>query len=304
MGTSAFAADILSGLLDAGQEMAAVYTRVDKPAGRGMELKQPDVKILAGRLGLPVMQPANFRSEESVQKLESLKPDFLIVAAYGLILPQAVLDIPTIAPINVHASLLPRYRGAAPIQRAIMDNWQPQAETGVSIMRMEAGLDTGPVYKSAAVKMGGETAQSLEHKLAALGVRLLLECLPEIASGKMRPVAQDDSLATYAHKLAKEDGQIDWSMPALAVDARIRAVTPWPGAQFTLHLSDKSVPLTVLSGKIAESLEQGVQPGFASISKKSIKVACADNWYELNEIRPQGKKTMTAQAFANGLRNK
>lgn len=304
MGTSGFAADILAALMHAGKNIAAVYTQPDRPAGRGLGLRKSAVKILAESSGLDgkIRQPVNFKADAAMRELAALKPDFFIVAAYGLILPQAVLDIPAVAPVNIHASLLPKYRGAAPIQRAIMENWQPDAVTGVSIMRMEAGLDAGPVYATRELLLEGETAGTLEAKLAGAGAELLLEILPEIAAGALLPVPQDRTLATYARKLVKADGAIDWRQPAAAVHARVRAVTPWPGARVTLNLPGRSAPMTLLPGLIGERTGNAAQPGAVKVGRKGMAIACADNWYELSSVVPQGRRKMTAQAFANGLR--
>lgn len=302
MGTSAFAAQILAALANSAHEIAAIYTRADKPAGRGLVMRQSDVKALAVKLGISerLRQPVNFKSAEAVAELAALQPDFLVVASYGLILPQAVLDIPAIAPVNIHASLLPRYRGAAPIQRAIMENWQSDAQTGVSIMRMEAGLDTGPVYAMRPLLLSGETTPSLTTKLAAAGADLLLELLPAIAQGSLQPLPQDDSRASYAHKLNNVDYDIDWRQPALAIEAKLRALAP-KGAKTTLRFQDgRETPIAVISGAIGPAADAA--PGSMLYSKKGLAIACGDYWLQLQEIIPQGRKLMQAQAFANGLR--
>lgn len=302
VGTSGFAAAILEALNNADLDISAIYTRPDQPAGRGMSMRESAVKTVAKKLGMEgiIRQPVNFKNEDEMIGLANLKPDFLIVASYGLILPQGVLDIPAIAPVNVHASLLPKYRGAAPIERAIMENWQPGSVTGVSIMRMEAGLDTGPVYAAASMPIAGETGDTLTEKLASLGGGLLVDTLPNIANGTLKSVPQNDSLATYAHKLDKRDGIIDWNMPAVAVHARIRAVTSRPGAKTVLHLPGQDIEITVLPGRIGEVAE--AEPGTVKLHKKGIAIACGDNWYELGNLIPKGRKEMSAQAFGNGLR--
>lgn len=300
MGTSPFAAIILQILQDNGFCPLAVYTRADKPAGRGMALRESAVKSLAKTLEIPVYQPQNFKEEAAITELAALKPDFLLVAAYGLILPQAVLDTPAIAPVNVHGSLLPKYRGAAPIQRAILENWQPDAQTGVAIMRMEAGLDTGPVYATASATLVGKNAAMLSEELATLGGNLLVKTLPRIADGSCQAIPQDNAQATHAAKLLKTDGLIDWQNAAAKVDAQIRAVTPWPGAQTTLHLQERDIPVTILAGKTGGPAD--AEAGSILLSKKGLAIACQDNWYEITELQPQGRKKMPAQAFANGLR--
>ena len=223
MGTPDLAAAVLRRLVRwPGGDVVAVYTQPDRPAGRGHKLTPSPVKKLALELGLPVHQPLNFRQEGAVDELAALKPDLLVVAAYGLILPQAVLDIPTVDTLNVHTSLLPRYRGAAPIQRAVMENWQPGDVTGVSIMRIVPALDAGPVYAQCEVPIGQHTAGSLHDALAEAGGELLLTVLDQLRDGSAQPREQDESRVTYAAKLAKEDGYIDWARPAAEVHARIR----------------------------------------------------------------------------------
>ena len=220
MGTPDLAAAVLRRLVRwPGGDVVAVYTQPDRPAGRGHKLTPSPVKKLALELGLPVHQPLNFRQEGAVDELAALKPDLLVVAAYGLILPQAVLDIPTVDTLNVHTSLLPRYRGAAPIQRAVMENWQPGDVTGVSIMRIVPALDAGPVYAQCEVPIGEHTAGSLHDVLAEAGGELLVTVLDKLRDGSAQPREQDESRVTYAAKLAKEDGYIDWDRPAAEVHA-------------------------------------------------------------------------------------
>lgn len=300
MGTSPFAAVILECLCHAGYRPLAVYTQPDRPAGRGMTLRPSAVKTLAADLGLSVLQPVNFRGQSECQQLADFEPDFLIVAAYGLILPQTVLDVPAIAPINVHGSLLPSYRGAAPIQRAIMDNWHPDARSGVSIMKMTRGMDEGPVYATASVALADHTSASLTQVLARLGGELLVQCLPEIASGKLQPVPQNNAEATYAAKLTKADGVIDWHRPAQAVAAQIRGVTPWPGAASILEIGGHTVPITVLKGEVGQGADE--QPGTVIMDKNGLHVACADAFYHILQLKPQGRQPMASKAFLNGLR--
>ena len=228
MGTPDLAAAVLRRLVRwPGGDVVAVYTQPDRPAGRGHKLTPSPVKKLALELGLPVHQPLNFRQEGAVDELAALKPDLLVVAAYGLILPQAVLDIPTVDTLNVHTSLLPRYRGAAPIQRAVMENWQPGDVTGVSIMRIVPALDAGPVYAQCEVPIGEHTAGSLHDALAEAGGELLVTVLDKLRDGSAQPREQDESRVTYAAKLTKEDGYIDWDRPAAEVHARRAAPGPF-----------------------------------------------------------------------------
>ena len=230
MGTPDFAATVLRHVAAwPGCEVVAAYCQPDRPAGRGHKLQPPAVKVLAQELGIPVFQPLNFKDEADRAALAGLRPDALVVAAYGLILPQSVLDIPTIGPFNVHGSLLPQYRGAAPIQRAIMDG---NHLTGITIMRMERGLDTGPMLLQRALGIGiDDTAATMHDELADLGGRLMVEVLRQYADGDpSTPIPQEEALATYAAKLTKADGHIDWDEDAAVIHARIRGVTPWPGA--------------------------------------------------------------------------
>ena len=272
MGTPELAAVVLRRLADwPGGEVLAVYTQPDRPAGRGQKLRPSPVKEAALELGLPVRQPENFRDAESVAELAALAPDVLAVAAYGLILPQAVLDIPRLAPLNVHTSLLPRYRGAAPIQRAIMENWQPGAESGVSIMRMEKGLDTGPVYAQRRIALAEQTAGSLHDALAALGAEALLEVISELCDGTAVAVPQDEGLASYAAKVFKEDGYVDWSLPLAAVHAQIRGVTPFPGARTLLQAGELTEPLLlqIWPGE-PEAFAGGERPVCGSLRRRLV----------------------------------
>lgn len=231
-GTPEFAAVHLDALLRAGIKPVAVYSQPDRPAGRGQQLQMSPVKQLALQHGIAVEQPLNFKSDEAKAALHAYAPDLLIVVAYGLLLPQAVLDIPRLGCVNVHGSILPRWRGAAPIQRALLAG---DAETGVDLMRMEAGLDTGPVLASARTPITTQdTGGSLHDRLAALGAELLVSNLPALLRGELRPHAQNDAQATYAKKLEKTEAQIDWSQPAAQIDRQIRAFNPWPVAQTTL----------------------------------------------------------------------
>lgn len=308
MGTPELAAVVLRQLADwPGGEVIAVYTQPDRPAGRGQKLRPSPVKEAALELGLPVRQPANFRDAESVAELAALAPDVLAVAAYGLILPQAVLDIPRLAPLNVHTSLLPRYRGAAPIQRAIMENWQPGAESGVSIMRMEKGLDTGPVYAQRRIALAEQTAGSLHDALAALGAEALLEVISGLCDGTAKAEPQEEAQASYAAKVFKEDGYVDWSRPLAAVHAQIRGVTPFPGARTLLHAEGLAEPLLlqIWPGQ-PEAFAAGEQTpcGHLRRDRAGLSVSCADGWYRLGRVRPPAKKEMDALALCNGLLQK
>lgn len=300
MGTPNFAGRILRSLIEASEyEVVAVYTRPDKKSGRGLKTIYSEVKKIALENGLPLFQPASLKSPETVEQLRLLAPDYLVVAAYGLILPQAVLDIPSVAPINVHASLLPYLRGAAPVQRAIMENPEEEAKTGVSIMKICAELDAGPVYAQKEVPINHMDYISLETALADAGATLLIKVLQDIDHGGLRPVPQDATKATYAHKLEKADGLIDWKKTADEVDALVRAVTPWPGAHCKFELSSGSnIQLTILKGYAGKECAE--KPGTIFRHKNGISVACCDKWYELENVCPQGRKAMSAADFANG----
>ncbi len=310
MGTPDFAAYILSRLYTFdGCEIVGVYCQPDRPAGRGKNILPPPVKVKAQELNLPVYQPLNFHNSNDVETLLALKPDILAVAAYGLILPQAVLDIPSIAPLNVHASLLPFYRGAAPIQRAIMDGCE---QSGVSIMHMELGLDTGPVYSMQSVDILNHTAGSLHDELAKIGAELLISVLKDMQVSKLVPEVQNNTLATYAAKLSKQDGIVDWNKPAKLVDAQIRGVTPWPGAQATLlRPQNENLLLRVTSGSIAAPKAhyaeilgcdpKNMQSGQLWLLEKNVLGVCtADNFYILHKVRPTNKGEMHAADFARG----
>lgn len=304
MGTPDLAATVLRAVAgwSAGRLVAA-YTQPDRPAGRGHKLTPSPVKVLARSLEVPVEQPLNFRDEETCRRLADYRPDFLLVAAYGLLLPAAVIAAPRFPPLNVHTSLLPRYRGAAPIQRALMENWEVGAQSGVSIMEIVPALDAGPVYAQEALPLAGHTGGTLHDALAEMGGRLLLSVLDQFAAGTARAVPQDETQATYAAKLSKADGYVDWNAPAAAVDARIRAVTPWPGARSLFCFDGREAQLLQLGpGRILrETPLPRVLPGSVFWDGGTLRVACADAWYALGNVRPQGKKDMEARAFVNGF---
>ena len=313
MGTPDFAATILQALLGSPHvQLLAAYTQPDRPAGRGKKLTPPPVKLLAQEHGLPVFQPQNFKSDAdgdaACLDLAALQPDILAVAAYGLILPQRVLDIPRLMPMNVHASLLPRYRGAAPIQRAIMAG---EFVTGVTIMRMEAGLDTGPILMQRAVGITeSDTSAALHDELAQEGAKLLLLALGRLRAGSLRAIAQDETRATHAPKLRKEECLLDFSLPPERLHAQIRGLTPWPGALMYLQRQGKE-PLAVHPGPgrfpgPAARTEQipGQAPGhILGLVEGSLLVTCGDGCYAFTSLRPAGKNSMDAAAFVNGYLN-
>lgn len=289
-GTPEFAARHLHALLRVGYSIAAVYTQPDRPAGRGQKLAMSPVKQLAESHNIPVYQPQTLRNADAQAELAALKPDLLIVVAYGLILPQAALDIPRLGCINSHASLLPRWRGAAPIQRAIEAG---DAETGVTVMRMEAGLDTGPMLSKVSTPITAEdTGGSLHDRLALLGAEAVVEAIPALAAGTLPDKLQDDALATYAHKLNKEEAKLDWSRPAVDLERLIRAFNPWPLCHSTLAGEGvKIYAATVVDGN--------GQPGeILEASREGLKVACGEGALLLTRIQfPGGKPLAFADLF-------
>ncbi len=305
MGTPQFAATILEHVLKSPLvEVVAVYAQPDRPAGRGKNLKEPEVKVLAKAHGLTVEQPLNFKDEADVARLASYKPDVLLVAAYGLILPQKVLDIPRLLPINVHASLLPHLRGAAPIQRAIM---QGHVVTGISIMHMQAGLDSGPILLQRSLAIGLEdTSASLHEELAQMGGILLVESLATLAKGGLAGIEQDKARVSFAPKLAKEESLIDLRLSCTAIHALIRGLTPWPAASLMLRRDgheDLKVQMThgILPKTLFPSDEEKPRAGsILGLEGDNLLLATGDGAYALTSLCPAGKKPMTGRAFFNG----
>ncbi|WP_319541584.1 methionyl-tRNA formyltransferase [uncultured Pseudodesulfovibrio sp.] len=301
MGTPDFAAEALSILLafDAA-EVVGVYTQPDRPCGRGRQCKPSAVKTVALENDIPVFQPENFKEQKAVDELAALKPDVLVVAAYGLILPQVVLDIPTILPLNIHASLLPQWRGAAPIQRAIENG---DVVTGISIMKMEAGLDTGPVMVQRALRIGhNDHAGTIHDELAKLGGICICEAMARLQTGAYDLKEQDNEHATYAKKLEKKEGEIDWNRPVAVIHNQIRAMYPWPGAFFDWNNSDgKAIRLNVAPGEASEESAPNVEPGtILGEMDGKLAIVAADKIYLTPEVKPQGKKAMDATAFTCG----
>lgn len=288
-GTPEFAAAALAALADAGHDIALVLTQPDRPAGRGMALQASPVKRLAEARGLPVFQPPTLKDAEAQARLAAVGADAMVVAAYGLILPQAVLDLPRHGCLNIHASLLPRWRGAAPIQRAILAG---DFETGVCIMQMEAGLDTGPVLLAEATPISADdTAATLHDRLAALGARLIVDALARLP---LPAVAQPDAGVTYAAKIDKAESAIDWTRPAAEIDRQIRAFDPFPAAQSTLAGTPvklwRAVPAAG-HGRPGEVLAAG---------RDGIVVACGDGALCVGELQKAGGKRLSAVQFLAG----
>lgn len=291
-GTPDFAAQHLDALIKSHHDVIAVYSQPDRPAGRGKKLKASEVKQLALTHDIPVYQPENFKSDNAKQQLADLNADIMVVVAYGLLLPKAVLETPKLGCINVHGSILPRWRGAAPIQRAI---WAGDAETGVTIMQMDEGLDTGDMISIATCPIeAADTSASLYSKLAELGPTALIDTLATIADGTATPEKQNDELANYAKKLSKEEANIDWHMPAQQIERNIRAFNPWPIC-FTQMQGD------TVKIYAAELVESAGNPGeVLAADKTGITVATTEGALKITQLQPQGKKPMSAQDFLNG----
>jgi len=295
-GTPDFAARHLDALLSSGHQVVGVFTQPDRPAGRGKKLMPSPVKVLAEEHGLPVFQPASLRPQENQQLVADLNADVMVVVAYGLILPKAVLDLPRLGCINVHGSLLPRWRGAAPIQRSL---WAGDADTGVTIMQMDVGLDTGDMlYKLSCPITDEDTSATLYDKLAELGPKGLIDTLQQLADNRVQPEVQDEALVTYADKLSKEEARLDWSLPAAQLERCIRAFNPWPMSWLEID----SQPLKIWSASVIAA-PTDAQPGtILSVSKQGIQVATGDGILNLESLQPAGKKAMTAQDLLNSRR--
>lgn len=296
-GTPDFAARHLAALLSSDHEVIAVYTQPDKPAGRGQKLTASPVKELALARNLPVYQPASLRSEEAQAELRALGADLMVVVAYGLILPKAVLDTPRLGCINVHGSLLPRWRGAAPIQRSI---WAGDAETGVTIMQMDVGLDTGAMIRKVTCPIAtDETSTSLYDKLAELGPQALVDTLDAMAAGDTAAEAQDDALANYAQKLSKEEARIDWSMEAIAIERCIRAFNPWPISWF--EVAEQTIK--VWQAEVIAQDHGQAAGTLLKADKQGIDVATGKGVLRLLTLQPPGKKAMSAADLLNSRRD-
>ncbi|XQF91184.1 methionyl-tRNA formyltransferase [Pseudoalteromonas espejiana] len=291
-GTPDFAARHLQALINSEHQIVGVYSQPDRPAGRGKKLKASEVKALALEHDLPVFQPQSLKNEDALTELKSLNADIMIVVAYGLILPKAILDAPRLGCLNVHGSILPRWRGAAPIQRAI---WAGDEQTGVTIMQMDEGLDTGDMLHISRCPINAdETSASLYTKLAELGPDALIETVNKLANGELTAKPQNDELANYAKKLSKDEANIDWNMDAAQIERNIRAFNPWPVC-FT-QMGEHTVKIYQ-----ANVIEQAGNAGeVLSSDKNGIVVACGTHALRITQLQPQGKKPMAINDFLNG----
>jgi methionyl-tRNA formyltransferase len=293
LGTSEFAVPALGALVEAGHDVVAVYTRAPRPAGRGQQERRTPVHELALSLGLVVRAPKGLRSEEEAAAFKALDLDAAVVVSYGHILPKAFLDAPVLGCINIHGSLLPRWRGAAPIHRAILAG---DAETGVTIMRMDEGLDTGPMLLAERTPISAaDTAATVHDRLAELGGRLIVSTLDALVAKTIDPVPQPDDGVSYAHKLGKEDGALDWRRPAAELERKVRAFHPWPGTWFDVD----GERIKVLGAALA--LAAGA-PGTVSIGRDGFPVvACGVGGVKLLKLQRAGKSAQAADAFLRGF---
>ncbi|ALJ36111.1 methionyl-tRNA formyltransferase [Azospirillum brasilense] len=297
MGTPDFAVPSLRALADAGHEVVCVYSQPPRPAGRGQQVQKSPVHRFAEERGIPVRTPKSLRNAEAQAEFAELKADAAVVAAYGLILPQPILDAPRLGCLNVHGSLLPRWRGAAPIQRAILAG---DAETGITIMQMDIGLDTGAMLLKDAVPItAGTTASSLHDALADMGARLIVEALDGLAAGRLTAEPQPEAGVTYAAKLTREDGRLDWTRDAASVERQVRALTPWPGCWFDAPTPTGGVErIKVLKAELAPDPRKAA-PG--TLLDDRLTIACADGGVRLTLVQRPGKAPVDGAALLRGF---
>lgn len=292
MGTPEFAVVALKALCAAGHAIASVYCQPPKPVGRGYKVQKAPVHLAAEELGLDVHTPKTLRDPIEQEKFAALNLDVAVVAAYGLILPQAILSAPRYGCLNIHGSLLPRWRGAAPIQRAILAG---DKESGITIMQMEAGLDTGPMLLKESVPITGQTtAETLHDALADIGGKLIVQTLRDLTEGKLRPVPQPEESVCYASKVSRDDGKIDWTKPAFEIERQIRALTPWPGCSFALN----GETIKVLAASVHDLSSQ--EPGL--LLDKHFTVSCGQKALRLDKIQRAGKNATDGASLLRGLR--
>lgn len=296
MGTPDFAVPALQALAAAGHEVLLAITQPDKKKGRGKAVQYPPVKEAALALGIPVLQPVRIREEEWIRRLQEYKPDLGVVSAFGQILPKEILEWPRLGCINIHASLLPKYRGAAPIQQCIIDGEQ---RSGVTIMQMDEGLDTGAMLAKTEVLLDEEeTGGSLHDKLSAAGARLLIDTLPALEAGTVAAVPQEDEKSTYAGMLKKEMGNIDWTRPAVEIERLIRGLNPWPSA----YTSFRGKTLKLWRAKVVEMDEsKAVSAGeVLAVTKQALVIATGSGALSILELQLEGKKRMDIESFLRG----
>jgi methionyl-tRNA formyltransferase len=296
MGTPELARVSLEALLGGEFQIVGVVTQPDRPKGRDLKLTPSPVKELALRSNLPVLQPERARNENFIEELGKLKPDLIVVAAFGQILPQSTLDLPQFGCINVHTSLLPKYRGAAPIQWAILND---EYETGVTIMKMDAGMDTGAILTQEKILIHeSDNAQTLHDRLATMGAELLMRTIPDYVAGKIPPRPQPTEGISYAPKIKKQDGQIDWTQPARAIWNRVRGLVPWPGAY--THVPAEPTPYLLKIWE-AEPIQQSGTPGqILNADKHGIVVACGQDALRIRQLQLEGGKRLNPQQFLTG----
>lgn len=290
MGTPDFAVPALEKLVKSKHEVVAVFTQPDKPQGRKMIMTPPDVKVCAEKYSIPVYQPNTFKDEEAVKTVQDLLPDVIVVAAYGKILPKSVLDIPKYGCINIHGSLLPKYRGASPIQQSVLNG---DKITGITTMLMDVGLDTGDILMQAETEIGeNETSGELFDRLALMGGDVLMDTLSALENGEITPKKQDESLASHTVKIDKSACPIDFSKTAQEIHNQIRGLNPWPVA--TTKIAGKNVKIH--SSRLCKNNGKAG----TILSVKPLIVACGEQSIEICQLQPEGKKSMTAQAFTAG----
>lgn len=297
-GTPDFAAEHLKALVESRHQVIAVYSQPDRPAGRGKKLSASPVKELAALHNIPVYQPLNFKTEEARAELAALNADLMVVVAYGLILPKAVLDSPRLGCINVHASLLPRWRGAAPIQRAIEAG---DSETGVTIMQMDVGLDTGDMLiKASCPILATDTAAILHDRLLAIGTPALLQALNQIQLGTLNPLKQDDSLSNYAPKLSKEEAALDWNLTAAELQRKVRAFNPFPVAYSKMQGAGDDARIRVLAASSSDTRSNAPLGSITQINSAGLWVACKDGQLILENLQLPGKKPLNIGELLRG----
>jgi len=294
MGTPEFACPTLKTLIERGEQVVAVVTQPDRPKGRGQQTLPPPVKLLAQEHGIPVLQPVKVRHPDAIEEIRALKPDLIVVVAFGQILPKALLEIPARGCINVHASLLPRYRGAAPLNWCIING---ETETGVTTMMMDVGLDTGDMLLKRATPIDpDEDTSSLHDRLSRIGAELLAETVDLLAEGRLVPEKQDDALTCYAPMLKKEDGEIDWGKDAPGIKNLVRGMTPWPGAYS--YLDEKLLKVY----RVQSASGEGIPGEVLAAGRDGIEVACGEGSVVIHELQLEGKKRLPAAEFLAGCK--